>query len=993
MSKLKDSFPDILKNEFKLSRLTLASARLAIEEPAKKEGQFYSREFEFEQSATDRLLGQIDPEKTSRIDPIQIQIACIDIEKRIISGKIQDKVNEEDVKDFKDLMNHFYKEKWEEVRQQYFHTEEKEFNYSRNKICSALLSGENRIPVHVNDLESIPLGVEVANSLCSKGILQQINLDGQTFYRINHDRIAVPFFEEVMRWKESKKEVKENRKKLEEATEQARKERLYRLQLLKEKLEEELQRQNVESEKTILEKRQKYLSVIGTGFAIFSLIISILSFFILDQKNNANAQRFVAAARPLESTNPTLAFYIAAMGMELGNNTNELSSLVDRFVSYDHTYNTKDIPILSGLKEIELNHENQLQIMEEDRIAIWDYEDNIAISFDSYSDRELLKTFNTSRGRIYGFLTASEDIEQNLELRDTLDCVINSINVSDHRIRDARDVEISSNRRLALIEDVLYDLESSKPLDTLPDYGLQDQMVANFINGSGYLAVGYWRGLVLIYKIDPNETEVFKLVRLLDYPNGNRYNGSITAIDVDEKKQLLAAGNRINSVEIWSIANLDEGANLTIKQVMRQAEDREPIYRLKGHEGEINRVAFSEDGKQLLSGSDDGNAILWNLENGSRESTLRSGENIPITKVGFVDDSNTMYTSGKGHVWFWKNKNPKELLELNEFKKYSPFYFYSRGIDDITYDEIYNDKSINYRAKNIYDYMRSIPKFNRFPESKEYISAWASAFSEVNAEYQEFLENLKISEPVDSYLLESIEDEFIQLRIAKLEFPTINDDVNSGNKDVLKSKIYSERVQELLKDTSDLKNAISYSIELIELNNEIIEEDPLSPVVSENFDTIEMVHSAYLHKYSESDKPKELSQELISFYESKEQYHKAYTFAMECRLNCNGDSYYERKTSRLALFVGKQQQVLLEFEGQDFDEVDSTIRAYIITAHLINGDLSIAERMYIKLYQDLSEYNVQEFFEELLRDLLDYGVLDNDAFNQFNRAMLEVVDE
>ncbi len=89
MSMLSDYFPDILKNDCMLLPLDVENARKAITEPALKEdGNFKTLKFEFQIDAVSKLLNELTDTNTGRVDPLQIQIVCSSIEKRIEKGEI-----------------------------------------------------------------------------------------------------------------------------------------------------------------------------------------------------------------------------------------------------------------------------------------------------------------------------------------------------------------------------------------------------------------------------------------------------------------------------------------------------------------------------------------------------------------------------------------------------------------------------------------------------------------------------------------------------------------------------------------------------------------------------------------------------------------------------------------------------------------------------------------------------------------------------------------
>jgi WD40 repeat protein len=58
---------------------------------------------------------------------------------------------------------------------------------------------------------------------------------------------------------------------------------------------------------------------------------------------------------------------------------------------------------------------------------------------------------------------------------------------------------------------------------------------------------------------------------------------------------------------------------------------------LKGHSGFVNSVAFSPDGKQVVSGSGDKTVRLWDAATGAALQTLEGHLN-PVYSVAFSPD-------------------------------------------------------------------------------------------------------------------------------------------------------------------------------------------------------------------------------------------------------------------------------------------------------------------------------------------------------------------
>jgi WD40 repeat protein len=78
-----------------------------------------------------------------------------------------------------------------------------------------------------------------------------------------------------------------------------------------------------------------------------------------------------------------------------------------------------------------------------------------------------------------------------------------------------------------------------------------------------------------------------------------------------------------NSIRLWNVA------------------ERRQDWKLKGHDGPINSVAFNKDGTVLASGSSDGTVRLWQTSTGSEIATL-TGHVSPVQGVAFVPEQEVL---------------------------------------------------------------------------------------------------------------------------------------------------------------------------------------------------------------------------------------------------------------------------------------------------------------------------------------------------------------
>jgi WD40 repeat protein len=84
-----------------------------------------------------------------------------------------------------------------------------------------------------------------------------------------------------------------------------------------------------------------------------------------------------------------------------------------------------------------------------------------------------------------------------------------------------------------------------------------------------------------------------------------------------------------------------------------EASSGKELSHFQGHTGWVNSVAFSPDGKLILTGSFDGTARLWESSSG-RELSCFQGHTDWVTNVSFSPDGSLAVTCDKrGWVFFW----------------------------------------------------------------------------------------------------------------------------------------------------------------------------------------------------------------------------------------------------------------------------------------------------------------------------------------------------
>ncbi len=118
---------------------------------------------------------------------------------------------------------------------------------------------------------------------------------------------------------------------------------------------------------------------------------------------------------------------------------------------------------------------------------------------------------------------------------------------------------------------------------------------------------------------------------------------SFSALTFSPNGKLLASGSGNGSVRLWNAESKQEGWRGAINRFL-------PTLTLKGHKDGVSALAFSPDGKTLLTGSDDGTIRAWDTITG-KEQFRCPGHTSEISGLAVSDGGNTLIS-----VHSWKNQ-------------------------------------------------------------------------------------------------------------------------------------------------------------------------------------------------------------------------------------------------------------------------------------------------------------------------------------------------
>ena len=95
------------------------------------------------------------------------------------------------------------------------------------------------------------------------------------------------------------------------------------------------------------------------------------------------------------------------------------------------------------------------------------------------------------------------------------------------------------------------------------------------------------------------------------------------------------------------------------------------IQEFKGYRGQVVSVAFSPDGKSILTGSWDNTARLWSLKGITLQAFI--GHKNHVSSVAFSPDRKTILTGSEDHTaLLWKIAMPlNAFLKLDNFQQLS----------------------------------------------------------------------------------------------------------------------------------------------------------------------------------------------------------------------------------------------------------------------------------------------------------------------------------
>jgi len=92
------------------------------------------------------------------------------------------------------------------------------------------------------------------------------------------------------------------------------------------------------------------------------------------------------------------------------------------------------------------------------------------------------------------------------------------------------------------------------------------------------------------------------------------------------------------------------------------------LHRLKGHEGSVQALTVSSDSSLMVTVSNDGSGIVWNLANGAKLFVLGGGR-IPVSSCAFLDERRVAIGSNQGSIAIWDALTGEQVHEVQAHRE------------------------------------------------------------------------------------------------------------------------------------------------------------------------------------------------------------------------------------------------------------------------------------------------------------------------------------
>jgi WD40 repeat protein len=133
----------------------------------------------------------------------------------------------------------------------------------------------------------------------------------------------------------------------------------------------------------------------------------------------------------------------------------------------------------------------------------------------------------------------------------------------------------------------------------------------------------------------------------------------VTSVDFSPDGRRVVSGSGDNIIRIWDVGNKERKPTGYSEAVLhnalawiRNAGTGKKGRKLKGHSDMVNSVAFSPDGKRVVSGSNDNSVRIWNVAKGRIEHIMR-GHSGGVRSVAFSPDGTLVVSGAWDGIRIW----------------------------------------------------------------------------------------------------------------------------------------------------------------------------------------------------------------------------------------------------------------------------------------------------------------------------------------------------
>ncbi len=142
----------------------------------------------------------------------------------------------------------------------------------------------------------------------------------------------------------------------------------------------------------------------------------------------------------------------------------------------------------------------------------------------------------------------------------------------------------------------------------------------------------------------------------------------INKIALSPDAKTLVGGGEDGNVYIWDLTNISKGATTLVNKSV--SSDSTGVVSTSNRVSPIKAVKFSNNGKLLAYGTDDGRIKIWDFETDNQIPPTLTGFRAPITDIEFSpNDRLILATSRNKQVRMWDLNNPFDLpIILQDYK-------------------------------------------------------------------------------------------------------------------------------------------------------------------------------------------------------------------------------------------------------------------------------------------------------------------------------------